>query len=291
VEEINLSGYSLNINNKSYYDYHNRNNLYNNGYSSQNALMRRNNNAQQIMQYNNAVQGETKCPHGAPGGSCPLCMGKAGGGGGGGGTVAKRTGMSWGEAYYVWTRLKMAEFMTAEDRKLLQLARENNVLIQKFESSELLQKLAALRSATQIQIANLTNAISNLTQQVITSFKPAMESLNKVINVINHSLTKLIGVVEKLTAMLGEKIKLTEHLIRENIKKIMVKIVESEVLNRLIMIFNQKRQLFHDSLLEKIESLKEKIKKFLNMVNFITDENTDQGKQKQDKKDKRKNRW
>ncbi|HSA06172.1 MAG TPA: hypothetical protein P5556_03230 [Candidatus Gastranaerophilales bacterium] len=286
-----MSGYSLNINNKSYYDYHNRNNLYNNGYSSQNALMRRNNNAQQIMQYNNAVQGETKCPHGAPGGSCPLCMGKAGGGGGGGGTVAKRTGMSWGEAYYVWTRLKMAEFMTAEDRKLLQLARENNVLIQKFESSELLQKLAALRSATQIQIANLTNAISNLTQQVITSFKPAMESLNKVINVINHSLTKLIGVVEKLTAMLGEKIKLTEHLIRENIKKIMVKIVESEVLNRLIMIFNQKRQLFHDSLLEKIESLKEKIKKFLNMVNFITDENTDQGKQKQDKKDKRKNRW
>lgn len=243
----------------------------NKGYSAHQAYITRNYNAKTPIQHNIAMQGGAKCPHGFPGGGCPICMGKTGGGGGA--NDKKRTGMSWGEAYYVYTLIQKNLFLAREDKQLTEMTNKRIQLLEKIRSSELYQKFLAIKNRALELVADLKNAVSQLKQAVVRAVvNPLVETVNKIVNILRTSVTRLIGVANKLTALMGEKIKMMREAIKENIRKILAKLGETGFLSRLIAVFNDKRQLYQDLLLRKIESLKEKILKFSDMISFFSEE-------------------
>lgn len=69
----------------------------------------------------------------------------------------------------------------------------------------------------------------------------------------------------------------------------MEKMLQIEGLNRLMMVFNDKRHLFQEFLLKKVESLKEKILRFTDMIRLLTKDKNNQGKKQKGKKKKDEN--
>lgn len=230
------------------------------------------------------IQTAAKCPHGFPG-TCPICMGKTGGGGGNTTESKKRTGMSWGEAYYVYNMIQKNKFTAQEDKQLTETARQRLQMLEKIQSSALYQRLMALKTRAMELASQLQQAVAQFAHKAAkTVIKPVVETVNKIVNVLQFTVTRLIGVVNKLTAELGERFKRLQESIRDNIRKLLARLKETAFLSRLLAVYNEKRQLFQDLLLRKIESLKEKILKFSTLVAFISDENPD----KQQKKHKGK---
>ncbi len=240
------------------------------------AYVNRNNNAQPPVQYHNLHLTMAKCPHGFPGGACPICMGKTGGGGG---SDQKRTGMSWGEAYYVWTKLQLIQRNLVTDQKLNEMERQRLKILEKIQASMLYQKLAEINNL----IKNYINVLKvNITQVQQTVTRIIFKAATVVINTLNICITKLQGVVAKLTALAGEKLKNIKDFIEKNIKKILAKIAQARILSKFFKIFEDKTMLFQEFLLKKIESLKEKTEKIMKKIIKISE--------KEEKNKKRKNK-
>ncbi len=277
-----MSNYSVTSGSKNHYSYNSPE------YSSHRAYITKNQNTQPPG--NIFIQQGAKCPHGVPGGACPVCMGKTGGGGGSENNDKKRTGMSWGEAYYVYTMIQKNKLLAKEDQQLNETARQRLQMLEKLYATRLYQGLMALKNRALELAAKLQATVLQIRDTVTkTLIKPAIETVNKIINILKHTAADLIGVVNKLTALFGEKLKITADAIRDNIRKMIVKLREAEFLSRLISVFNEKRQVFQDLLLRKIESLKEKIQKFTTMITFISKKDSkEQKKRKNRAKNKKK---
>ncbi len=265
------------------------NNSANSGYSAHMAHITGSQNARPPIQGNNPLQQGVKCPHGYPGG-CPICLGKTGGGGGGGNDTKKRVGMSWGEAYYVYNMIQKNKMNAREDKHLSEMARQRLQMLEKLQSTGLYQAFIALKNRAVELTAKLKTAVLHAGMAIDRAVvKPALETVNRVINTLNQTVAKLAGVINKLTAMIGERLKITAETVRDNIRKMIARLRETEFLSRLMAVFNDKRHLFQDLLLRKIESLKEKIEKFTNIISFLSGEEPDKkGKKKNRVKNKKK---
>jgi hypothetical protein len=259
------------------YNYYNRS-ISHKGQSAHRALINRSNNTQ--IHYNNTVQTGARCPHGMPGGACPICMGKTGGGGGN--KEKERVGMSWGEAYYVFNFLKNIRLNFMQDQKDLKLSRKMLQLLEKLQATELYQKLMAMKIAIQENIAAVKDVLVQM-KQVVT--RTVVKAVKVVINALKLTVNRLIDVASKLTAIIGEKLRATQETIRDNMRKILAKMLQVEFLSRLIMVFNDQQRFFQEFLLRKIDSLHEKILKFINMVTSISDEDADKQEESEDKQE------
>lgn len=277
-----MSNYSITSKPLSY-------NTMNAGYKAHRAYITRNQNAKAPVQGNAIMQG-AKCPHGFPGGGCPICMGKTGGGGGGNNDAKKREGMSWSEAYYVYMMIQKGKLNAKQDQMLTQMAEKRLALLNKALESKLYQQLIVLKNRAVELVSTLQKTIAQISHTIArTVVKPIIETVNKTVNFIKQTVTSLIGVVNKLTAMVGEKFKIMQEAIKENIKKIMAKLSEIEMLNRLITVLNDKKHQFQDLLFRKVEALKEKILKITQKVTFILQKD-DENKGKNKKQGKNKNK-
>ncbi len=264
-------------------------NSYNPGYNSHKAYMKTAMNPNNPAQQAGGLQTAAKCPHGFPG-TCPICMGKTGGGGGNTSETRKRTGMSWSEAYYVYNMIQKNKLAAREDKQLTQMAIQRLKVLEKIQSSTLYQNLIAIKNRAMELTEQLQQTVLQFGHKVVkTVVNPLIETLNKVVNALKFTVTTLIGVVNKLTAQIGEKLKKIQETIKDNIKKLIARLRETTFLSRLIAVYNEKRQLFRDLLLRKTESLKEKILKFTTPAAFISEENPDkQQKKNRNKSEKKK---
>lgn len=241
--------------------------------------------------HGNSIQTAAKCPHGFPGGGCPICMGKAGGGGGGA-DKKKSTGMSWGEAYYVWMNIQKDKINMAQDKKNADMAHQRLKILEKIQATLLYQKAMMVKNLVMQYVDNIRNTLIN----TVNSFKQAtvkvvnsiINTVNKMVNITKTTITSLIGVANKLAAIMGEKIKLTIHLIRENIKKIVAKLLKKDVMNSLIMVFNNTRQSLQEFFSQKADSVKEKLFKLFSKFNLLDKEKSDE--QQKNKKNNHKNK-
>ena len=256
-----------------------------NKYSTHLALMRQANNAKTAMPQS-TIQTAAKCPHGFPGGGCPICSGKMGGGGGAADDKKKNVGlMSWNEASSVFNMLQKLKLLNIQDQKDLENTRLMNILVEKMEKNVLYQRLAAITNAVTSQLTALKTVLFQAGRNITAT---VLKAVNTIVNAVNTSITKLIGVVNKLTAVMGEKIRALRENIQENMKKIMAKLNEVLKLNMFFQVFNDKRHLFHEFLMRKVESLKEKIQKFTDILQALTRDK--QGKKKKKRKKEIKNR-
>lgn|GEM_PF-5551946 len=258
----------------SYYNYY-ANNFNNKGNTAHKAYIKRNQNTRNTGQYTNTIMQGAKCPHGFPGGGCPICMGKIGGGGGA--DSKKKTGMSWDEAYYVYTMIQKNKLLAADDKKLTEAAQKRLQLLEKIQSSELYQRFMAIKMKAVDLATQLQNTVIQIRQFIARNIvKPIIDTMNKVVTALKATVASLIGVVNKLTAQLGEKLKMTREAIRQNIRKLLASLRETEFISRLITVFNDKRQLYQELLLRKIEAFKEKLKKFTGIITFIAEKDPDE---------------
>lgn len=221
--------------------------------------------------HNPSIITTAKCPHGFPGGACPICMGQTGGGGGGASSAKKKqTGMTWNEAYYVWSSIKKSERLAMEDLKAAEMSRTQNLLLQKLENTRLHNFLTALASNTATLTAKVQNVISQIVSNVANT--PVARAVNNVANLLAPSFAKLIGVADKLTAVYGERLKAVTETIKSNMNKIMEKLLQSVVISKLIAIFYEEKEYLEDLLHRKIQELKAKILKLTSVMKAVSDE-------------------
>jgi len=238
-----------------------------NGYSAHTAFLQAN---KASVQYNPSIKVAAKCPHGFPGGACPICMGQTGGGGGASSVKKKQTGMSWNEAYYVWSSIKKSERLAMEDLKTTQMSREQSLIAQKLENTRLQNFLAALASNTATLTAKVQNMILQIAGMVANT--PVARAVNNVANLLAPSFAKLIGVADKIAAVYGERFKAVAETIKSNMNKILEKLLQSAVISKLIAIFYEEKEYLEDLLRRKIKELKAKIIKLTSVMKAISDE-------------------
>lgn len=207
-----------------------------------------------------AVQTGAKCPHGAPSGACPICMGKTGGGGGANPneTKPKATGMSWSEAYYVFSMIQRGKINAAEDQQRYEAVKQRNFLQRMMEATGLAQKLLEFKEFIQAQAVN----VGQLAVQVKTA---AINTVNMVVTpvvrTVKQAFINLTGVINKLSGVIGEQIKKTREYLRQNIDKLLQKLMEAEVISRLFKVLNEKQQNLQNFFKKMFEKIKKKKKK------------------------------
>lgn len=239
-----------------------------NGYSAHTAYLQAN---KASVQHNPSIKIAAKCPHGFPGGACPICMGQIGGGGGGASSAKKKqTGMSWNEAYYIWSSIKKSERLAMEDLKAAQMSREQSLIAQKLENTRLHNFLTTLASNTAALTAKVQNVILQIADRVANT--PVAKAVNTVANLLAPSIAKLIGVADKLTTVYGEKFKAIAETIKSNMNKILEKLMQSAVISKLIAIFYEEKEYLEDLLHRKIQELKAKIIKLTSVMKAVSDE-------------------
>ena len=155
------------------------------------------------------------CPHGMPAGSCPICNG---GGGGAGSSSRRKAGeMSWNECYSMGIAMKAAKH-NAEMAKKMDEANFQNSIIASKTAENIAQKMAANQNSfmnnsigssiaktfdklAQIN-SNITQGIAKLTTQIANSVS---DFVNKAVQQFNQIKEKFVNIMDKLTAIFGEK--------------------------------------------------------------------------------------
>lgn len=248
--------------------YYNTDKTLNKGLNLHNAVLQAN---KAPVQNPNLIMNSAKCPHGFPGGACPICSGKMGGGGGGTtSTKKKQTGMSWNEAYALWSSIKRNERMAAQDIKAAETARVQDALLQKLDNTRLNNLISQLSAKTVALAARIQNTVAQLTSRITNM--PAVKALNNAAHMLTHSVAKLIGVVDKLTAVVGERLKAAVETIKDNMNKILEKLLQSAAISQLITVFYREKEYLEDLLRRKIEEIKAKMRKLTAVIRSVSDE-------------------
>jgi len=209
------------------------------------------------------LQALVRCPHGAPAGACPICAGKSGGGGGL--EDLKKTGMSWNEAYYAWSRIQIAKLLASQsiENSNLEAAKASRQLIELLNSIGVLQKLHAFRTELQQYMAAFAQNMANIQTALLKVFTPVKTVVKTIIQTVNNTFMQLIGAVNKLAAIMGEQIRNINEQIRANIEKILRRLMALDVLSRLLKVFNDIKQEFSELMARKIKAINEKLNKLI----------------------------
>ncbi len=211
-----------------------------------------------------------RCPHGAPGGACPVCTGKTGGGGIRQDELNKK-GMTWFEAYYAWSRIQIAKQNAIDSieqtNSIFQKARERFIAL--MNALGFTQKLMDAHALLQRQVRVLARNLNNLKTGLARRFTAAVNTLKTLIASPKQALGQLIGAAGKLAAILGEEIRNIREQIRLNAEKILQTLLNLEALSRLVKVFNDKKQEFHELLARKIRAINEKLAKFASLPGLI----------------------
>lgn len=180
------------------------------------------------------------CPHGMPGGACPICSGM-----GGGGSTRKRSNqMSWDECYAIGLMLKK----NSKDKFDHQLNTINN------------HYLITFSKIVDIYITPFVNKIAQPIKTFMdnvynSKIKPIINNVKKVISNITDSIkltyAVITGVLEKLTTFVGE----TKKLVNDFFKKLNQKIKEAKKLKQLFLkTFSTQFELFCSKAKEIMEN-------------------------------------
>ncbi|HBG49476.1 MAG TPA: hypothetical protein DDW90_08260, partial [Cyanobacteria bacterium UBA9971] len=155
------------------------------------------------------------CPHGNPGGACPLCLG---GGGGGGSSVklkptAKELGLlTWADLLPAWNAMLAANQRKEFDKKLDTLLAMKKYL----EQSNVYKAISNFIDSKIMPLVKLLNS------QVLT---PLTKTINQTIQTINNiytelkaqitqQLTKLAGVLNEKLQQVMDKLKNTAEMLK-----------------------------------------------------------------------------
>jgi len=183
------------------------------------------------------------CPHGNPGGSCPLCLGM--GGGGGSSVKAKPTAkelglLTWADLLPAWNAMLAANQRQEYEKKL-----DTLLAMKKFiEQSNIYKAINNFIDSKIMPVLKLLNS------QVLT---PIVKTINQTIQTINNLYTELktqlMQQMTKLTGILNEKIQQVMDKLRQ---------VTELIKNAMEMIVS--------NLKEKEKALKEFLTAFANRV-------------------------
>ena len=209
--------YSRYSNNKNIY---NNNNLVNNKYAT-------------APQQSPAM---VRCPHGNPGGSCPLCLGMGGGGGGGASKVKpkptpKELGLlTWADLLPVWYAMQAAKRREQYNQKMEQL----NALKKALKNSQIYQTINNFVNTKVKPVLKLLN---------IKVLKPTIKNLQRLNNAIKTLYTELKNQVMQQLSKLA--------VVNEKAHQLLTKLAQS------MDVFKAAMEKFLASVKEKEKAIKE----------------------------------
>lgn len=212
------------------------------------------------------------CPHGNPGGTCPLCLGMGGGGGGGSAIKPKPTAkeqglLTWADLLPAWNAMLAAKQRNEYNQKL-----DTLLSMKKFvEQSKLYQTINNFIDSKIMPVIKLLNS------QVLT---PVTKTLTQTIQTLNNIYTELkTQVMQQLTKLAG--------VFNEKLQQVMDKLKQATEMLKNVM------EIFISNLKDKEKAIKEHLLAFANRLKkklFRVIEATDSSfEELQDQKNSAKN--
>lgn len=162
------------------------------------------------------------CPHGLPGGACPICAGM--GGGGGSAKKADRPAGEWtfDQCYVVWQQMLKAKQAAADQKHRAQIQAQISFANRMEEAA---QKIANLAQKLKDFVQNSKSMPATIAKPLELAAKIAIPVLNILKNiplvaqkVINFVQEKLANITDKLNAIFGELKNFTEKKISDKLK-------------------------------------------------------------------------
>ena len=215
------------------------------------------------------------CPHGNPGGACPLCLG----GGGGGSSVkskptAKELGLlTWADLLPAWNAMLAANQRKEFDKKLDTLLAMKKYL----EQSSVYKAISNFIDSKIMPLVKLLNS------QVLT---PLTKTINQTIQTINNiytelkaqitqQLTKLAGVLNEKLQQVMDKLKLATEMLKNAMEIFISNLKDKEkaVKEYLLAFANRlKKKLFRiieatDNSFEELEDQKNNAETYEELIN------------------------
>lgn len=164
------------------------------------------------------------CPHGLPGGACPICSGMGGGGGGGSAKKADRPTGEWtfDQCYAVWQQMLKAKQATADQKHQAQIQTQISFANRMEEAAQrianLAQKLTDFVQNSKSMPAIIAKPLA-LAAKIVIPVLNVLKNIPLVAqNIISFVQEKLANITDKLNAIFGELKNSTEKKISDKVK-------------------------------------------------------------------------